>query len=98
MSLAPFAGIEARIAGVTAARLANVQVVRSGGEPFGAELNRADEIAFESVALGAERLVYLSIHGLADGEAISINGAGYRVAGVPRRKDAHFSECEVVRT
>ena len=35
-------------------------------------LNRADEIAFESVVHGAERLVYLSIHGLADGEAISL--------------------------
>ena len=98
MPLAPFAALEARIAAATSSRLANVDVTPAGGEPFGAELNRADEIAFESVVHGAERLVYLSIHGLADGEAISINGAGYRVAGVPRRKDAHFSECEVVRT
>ena len=98
MGLAPFAAIEQRIAAVTSARLANAYVVLANGQSFGAELNRADEIAFESVVHGAERLVYLSIHGLADGEAISINGAGYRVAGVPRRKDAHFSECEVVRT
>lgn len=97
MSLAPFAAIEARIAAVTNARLSNAYVVLSNGQAFGAELDRADEVAFEAVVHGAESLVYRSCHALTDGEEISINGAAYRVVGAPRRQDDQFSRAEVVR-
>lgn len=97
MDLAPFAAIEKNLADVTSAMLSNAYVVLSTGQAFGAELNQADEVAFDAVTVGAETLVYRSCHALKDGEAISINGIDYRVASVPRRKDAHFSECEVVR-
>lgn len=97
MDLATFAAIEQRLADVTSAMLANAYVVLANGQAFGAELNQADEIAFDAVAHGAEVLVYRSCHALQDGEEISINGQSYRVASVPRRRDAHFSECELVR-
>ena len=97
MPLAPFAALEARIAAATSSRLANVVVTPAGGEPCGAELNRADEVAFEAVTTGSETLVFQACYGLTDGEDITINGTAYRVASVPRRRDAHFAECEVVR-
>ena len=97
MSLAPFAALEARIATATASRLANAVVLLANGQAFGAELNRADEVAFESVTTGSETLVFQACYDLTDGEQITINGKAYRVASVPRRRDAHFSECEVVR-
>lgn len=97
MTLAPFAALERRIADVTSSRLSNAYVVLSTGQAFGAELNRADEVVFDAVTFAAEKLVFRSCFALKDGESISINGIDYRVASVPRRKDAHFSECEVVR-
>lgn len=97
MSLAPFAALEARIATATASRLANAVVTLSNGQTFGAELKRADEVAFEAVTTGAEVLIYLSSYALMDGEEITINGAAYRINSVPLRRDAHFSECEVVQ-
>ena len=97
MSLAPFAALEARIATATASRLANAVVLLANGQTFGAELNRADEVAFEAVTVGSETLVFRSCYGLTEGEEVTINGAAYRVASVPRRRDAHFSECELVR-
>lgn len=96
MALAPFAEIEARIAVATSSRLANAYVVPVQGEPFGAEFNRADEMAFDAVTAGADVLVYVGQHDLRDGDDISINGDTYRVAGVPRKKDGHFSVCDVV--
>ena len=97
MSLAPFAALEARIATATASRLANAVVLLANGQAFGAELNRADEVAFEAVIAGGETLVFQACYGLTNGEDVTINGTAYRVASVPRWRDAHFSECEVVR-
>ena len=97
MSLAPFAAIEQRIAAVTSARLANAYVVLANGQAFGAEINQADEVGFDAVTHGAESLIYRSCYALTDGEEITINGAAYLVASVPRRRDAHFSECDLVR-
>lgn len=97
MPLAPFAALEARIAAATSSRLANVVVTPAGGEPFGAELNRADALAFDAVVASTEVLVYLSSHGLADGDEIDISGTAYRVASIPQRKDANFSTADVVR-
>lgn len=97
MSLAPFAALEARIATATATRLANAVVLLANGQTFGAELNRADEVAFEAVIAGSETLVFQTCYGLTNGEELTINGTAYRVASIPRRRDAHFSECEVVR-
>lgn len=96
MSLAPFAAIEQRIATATASRLANAVVLLANGQAFGAELNQADEPSFDVVTSGAESLVYRSCHALTDGEAITINGAAYRVAGATRRVDEHFSRADVV--
>ena len=97
MSLAPFAALEARIASITTAMLANAVVLLANGQAFGAELDSADEVSFDAVASGAESLTYLSQYALTDGEEITINGDPYQVVGAPRRQDENFSRAEVVR-
>lgn len=63
--------------------LANCTVV-AGASTFRAILNRPDSL-YDPLTAAVPELRYPSAQGLSDGQAITIDGAAWRVQSVPRR-------------
>ena len=83
-ALAPFADIDALINQGCAATLANAVAWYQGGAPFGVILDSAPADPFNGVVDAASRICgFDGVHapGIAEGHALVINGAAYRVAG-----------------
>lgn len=95
---APFASLEARLAAVTCARLANVVVWRENGASFTAEFDESDSADFD-MQTPASLLTYrLSLApDLAIGETLFVREQAYQVAAAPQRVSAHIARVQIVR-
>jgi hypothetical protein len=80
----PFAAIESRINSAVERRLANVEVVHGGGQPFGAVLDRVPSAPY-GVAVDSSLLVLGFIAtrapGLVEGGELLVNGVAHIVTG-----------------
>jgi hypothetical protein len=87
MSLSPFIGLEQRVNRAVLGRLANAQATYQGGEPFAVVFDSGQGEMFGGDGAVADVPDFaVSLHlgdtpGLAEGSVLTINGAGYTVAG-----------------
>jgi hypothetical protein len=94
---APFAQFEDRLTQNVYERLANVEVIPSAGDLFGAMLDIADEVGFDAITHATHRLRYPAGVALADGDQITIGVDQYIVAAPPRRINAGEAVADLVR-
>lgn len=90
MSVAPFAQLEARLNSAIERRLANVEVVHAGGEPFGAVLDRAASDPFGGAVDATQLTLGLNaarVPGLVEGADLLVAGVLHTVTG-PVQPDA----------
>lgn len=101
MTIAPFASLEMRLAGIVNARLSNVEC-QANGATFGAMLDVTDRTAYDTVTIGDYSLRYLTADlRLEQGDEVTVSAGplagSYAVAEPPQRINGHESVAGLVR-
>lgn len=79
----PFASIASRVNSAVERRLANVEVIFAGGQPFGAILDRVPSAPYGVVDANAKVLGFVASRapGLAEGSELRVDGVAHIVSG-----------------